>query len=145
MLEIIKQIFLEKIIVVFLPSFFAGVIVKVASADLLQKKSLESLSGQVLSRFEFPLINVQLPLHYGIPVVLNSVVSPPSNQLCEHCPFISVELMQKKEDPLLLLTPVLLGDGRVQMVEPSLPALLSLSPGNSLGDLGPLGGAKELY
>lgn len=53
--------------------------------------------------------------------------------------------MQKKEDPLLLLTPVLLGDGRVQMVEPSLPALLSLSPGNSLGDLGPLGGAKELY
>lgn len=145
MLEIIKQIFLEKIIVVFLPSFFAGVVVKVARVDLLQKKSLEALSGRALGRFEFSLINVQLPLHDGIPVVLDCVVSPPSNQLCEHCPFISVEFMQKKEDPLFLLAPVLLGDGRVQMVEPSLPALLSLSPGYSLGDLGPLGGAKELY
>ena len=69
----------------------------------------------------------QLSLHWGVPVVFNGVVSATLEDFGNFCPLVIYDSVHKEKDPLLFLTPVNLLDKWVQMVVPSLSALLAHS------------------
>lgn len=57
-------------------------------------------------------------------MVLDRVVSPSGEHLGHLCPFVSVGSVGEKENPLLMWHPFDLEDVRVEVIMPSLPALL---------------------
>lgn len=61
-------------------------------------------------------------------MVLDGVVCPAIEKLGNLCPSVAQGLMGEKQKPLLMVTPFLLFDRRVQMIMPSLSTLLANSP-----------------
>lgn len=53
------------------------------------------------------------------------------------CPFVAQERMRQKENPFFRKAPISLHDGRVEMVMPAFPALLSQPAGHETSDEGP--------
>lgn len=78
-------------------------------------------------------------------MVLDCVVSPSWQQLCNLGPLIAPLLVCLVDDVILLVGPGTLLDGRVQVVMPSLPALLPDAPLQVLGDQGPSFGTVLLH
>ena len=76
-------------------------------------------------------------LHRGVPVVLDGVVSSTSNIFGDLGPTISVSLVMKVQQPLFLFSSLILSDRWIQMVVPSLPALLPDPARKVLSDEGP--------
>jgi hypothetical protein len=68
---------------------------------------------------------VELPLHGAIPMVLNGVVSPAFEDLGDLSPLVLELSMHHEKDPLLFFAPSAFLDLGVQMVVPSLSALLA--------------------
>lgn len=79
----------------------------------------------------------KLSFHDRVPMVFYWVVSSSFNELCKHCPFVAIQFMKKKQNPLFTVTPLVLWDLRVQMIEPSFSALFSLSALNVKSNEGP--------
>mmetsp|Transcript_30730 Transcript_30730/g.98142 ORF Transcript_30730/g.98142 Transcript_30730/m.98142 type:complete len:265 (-) Transcript_30730:105-899(-) len=89
-----------------------------------------------------PLLD--LPLHGRVPVVLDSVVSSPRKVLGNLSPTIAVLLVGGNKLPVLLLGPGVPPDVGVEVVVPSLTALLADTAGQLLRDERPLLGAVLL-
>lgn len=58
-------------------------------------------------------------------MILDGVVSAAIQVLCDLCPSVPQGLVSEEEEPLLMVTPVLLLDIRIEVVVPSLAALLA--------------------
>ena len=71
-------------------------------------------------------------------MVLDGVVGSPLQDLGDFGPFVAQSAVVQKEDPFFLHTPLDLLDFGVQMVVPSLSALLANPSRQVLGDLRPL-------
>lgn len=67
-------------------------------------------------------------LHGGIPVILDRVVSASLEVLGDLCPAVTESLMSEEQQPLLLITPLLLLDVGIQMIVPTLSTLLADTP-----------------
>lgn len=80
----------------------------------------------------------ELLLHARVPMVLDGVVSAALKDFGDLGPFVAVVAMHQVQDPLLLLAPADLLDLRIQVVVPSLAALLPNSPREVLCDQSPL-------
>lgn len=76
-------------------------------------------------------------LHAGVPVVLDGVVGPSGQVLRDLGPPVPVDVVGEEQDPFLRTRPILLADAGVQVVEPTLAALLPLAALHLLGDEGP--------
>lgn len=66
-----------------------------------------------------------LLLHARVPVVFYRVVGSSFEDLGDLGPTISKSPMRQIEQPLLVIAPLLLFDGGVEMVMPAFPALLA--------------------
>ena len=60
-------------------------------------------------------------------MIFNAIISSAWQGLCQFSPFAIQDMMTQKQNPLLLRRPVLLFDIGIEMITPSLPALLSYS------------------
>lgn len=104
-------------------SFWVGVI------SLL----IDALALALETFFKFSLLVIDILLetvvHFQSRVepVLDCVVSPPWHVLGNQRPFLSMGQIQAHETLVFIERPLVLGDIRIQMVVPSLPALLSNS------------------
>lgn len=78
-------------------------------------------------------------------MVLNTIVSSVGYHFGHPSPFGSIGWMHQKKHPLLTLCPLSFIYFRIEMVVPSLPALLSYSVGYKLGYVGPLLGTVLIY
>lgn len=74
-------------------------------------------------------------------MILDGVVGPSLDELSEYGPFVAVEFVEEKEDPLLLLRPGVFDYGGVEMVVPSFATLLALPVLHEGSYHGPLGRA----
>jgi hypothetical protein len=83
----------------------------------------------------------QLLLHTGVPVVLNRVVRSSFEYFGDFSPFVTAASVHEVEDPFFLLAPADFFDLGVEVVVPSLSALLPNSAWQVLGYQGPLLGA----
>lgn len=79
----------------------------------------------------------KLSLHDWVPMVLDWVVSSSFNELSKHCPFVAIQFVEQKQNPLFIVWPLVFWDLRIQMIEPSFSALFSLSSRNVLSNEGP--------
>ena len=77
-------------------------------------------------------------LERRVPVVLDGIVGPPGKELGNLCPSVSNPRVRSQNDHILDLCPRTLKDGRVDVVVPSLTALLPNPSGERLGNHGPL-------
>jgi len=73
-----------------------------------------------------PLVEFRNALfHGGVPVVLDGVIGAPIEIFGDFSPPIAESLMRKVKQPLFVVRPLFLLDGRVQVIMPSLSALLA--------------------
>jgi len=121
--------------------------------QVLRLRAVVSFLAVVETRHQ-PIIALRelrhLPLHGGIPVVLDRVVSAARQFFTDLCPPVSQQAVflsrrYKEEDPLLFFGPLLDVDMRVEVVVPALATLLADPPGQMLGYEGPLVGAVFLH
>ena len=70
-------------------------------------------------------IAFDLALHGGIPMVLNGIIRPTGQQLGDLSPLVAKSLVVGNNKTILLLAPRLLTNGRIEVVVPTLPALLT--------------------
>jgi hypothetical protein len=82
-------------------------------------------------------------LETAVPVVLDRVVGAPGEELGDLSPFVAELGLLRDQHVVLLLRPRVLPDRRVQLVVPPLAALLAITTGQVLGDLGPAIGAVD--
>ena len=92
------------------------------------------LDLQILTALLEPLLNLALHvenllLHARIPVVLNSVVCAALQILGNDCPLVLMKPVLDVQDKLLFKAPVILLNARIQMIMPSLAALLANATG----------------
>lgn len=88
--------------------------------------------------YEFFLVLLDSPLHTRVPVVLDGVVGPPLKNVRDVRPLIGLVTVEKIEDPFLLPRPWSIPfDHWIQVVVPSLSALLSNSSWKMVRDFGP--------
>lgn len=83
-------------------------------------------------------------LHGAVPVVLDGVVGSAFKDFCDFSPSVAEFSMEKEEDPLLNLSPFAAFVAWVQMVMPSLPAVLSKSIWKLFSDQSPFLGSNGL-
>jgi hypothetical protein len=96
------------------------------TANILDSLLLDTFSKE---NSELVLILLDPPLHAGVPMILDGVISPTLEKVGDVRPLVSLVPVQQVEDPLLLTGPGGVSlDHWVQVVVPSLPALLSDSP-----------------
>lgn len=67
-------------------------------------------------------------------MVLYGIIGSLSQDFGHFGPFATIKYKHKVKEPFLTLSPLILIDGRIEMVMPSLTALFSASIGNKLGD-----------
>ena len=89
-------------------------------------------------------VPLDLALHAGIPVVLDGIVGTSRKELGNLGPLVAETLVMGDDETVLLLTPGHLADGRVEMVVPTLAALLSDAAGEFGSDLTPTLGSMSL-
>ena len=70
-------------------------------------------------------------------MILDGVIRPPGKHLGHLCPLVAMGGVGKEEDPLLVRHPFDLEDAWIEVVVPSLTALLPQPSLNELGDEGP--------
>ena len=81
-------------------------------------------------------------------MIFDSVFSPSLEHLRDFCPFVSVLFLQNIEDKVFFGTPLGLFDFWVEVVVPSLSALLANFAWQMLGNLAPVAGTfllNQLY
>ena len=71
-------------------------------------------------------------------MVLDVIIGPTFEVFCNLRPAITIDLVVFKDFIILFRSPFYLLDVRVQVVVPSLPALLSNAPWKGLGDKHPV-------
>ena len=82
---------------------------------------------------------LDLFLHARIPVVLDSVIGSPLEHFCDNSPLVCLVTILKVENPFFLSSPWGASlDVRIQMVMPSLPALLANSSRKMTRYFGPV-------
>ena len=70
-------------------------------------------------------VTFDLALHGGIPVVLNGIVRATGKKLGNLGPLVAESLVMGNNETIFLLAPRLLANGRIEMVVPTLTALLA--------------------
>ena len=100
---------------------------------------LPRLPGGLADRpvLEYPLLLVILPLHGGVPVILDCIVSPAGDEFGDLGPLVAPLLVSVVDDPVLLVSPGGFLDLWVEMVVPSLAALLPDSSLQVFGNQSP--------
>lgn len=88
---------------------------------------------------------LKLALQRAIEAVFDVIVRAARQELCNLAPFVSVLLVRLNNCSVLLGSPLVLFDVRVQVVVPSLAALLTDTTGQRLRDVRPVLGAKPVH
>lgn len=83
----------------------------------------------------------QLALHGRVPVVLDRVVGATFENLGNLCPLVVDDAVHEEKNPLFLFIPVNFLNSRVEVVVPTLSALLAHAAIQVLGNQGPLLGS----
>mmetsp|Transcript_11445 Transcript_11445/g.41880 ORF Transcript_11445/g.41880 Transcript_11445/m.41880 type:complete len:225 (+) Transcript_11445:3519-4193(+) len=82
--------------------------------------------------------SIILPLHRAVPMVLNGVIRPSSNDFGDLCPLVAVGSVGFDQDTVFLLCPRVPPDVWIEVIVPTLSALLANSPRQVLSDHRPL-------
>mmetsp|Transcript_21645 Transcript_21645/g.47205 ORF Transcript_21645/g.47205 Transcript_21645/m.47205 type:complete len:245 (-) Transcript_21645:1885-2619(-) len=85
-----------------------------------------------------------LALHGGIPMVLNGVIRPTGQQLRDLSPLVTKSLVVGDNKSILLLAPRLLTNGGIEVIVPTLAALLTDASRELGGNLTPALGTMSL-
>ena len=83
-------------------------------------------------------------LELRVEPVLNRIICAAWEGLCDLAPFVPKIIMHLQNDTVLLRRPFLFANVWVQMIVPSLTALLPDSPGQSISNSAPVFGTKLL-
>lgn len=82
--------------------------------------------------------------HDGVPMILDSIIRPSRQQLCQFRPLASEGSMRKKQHPFFLLSPLSPIDVGREMVVPPFPTLLAHPVGDVLSNLRPFVGSQAV-
>ena len=87
---------------------------------------------------------LDLALHAGVPMILDGIVGTPGEELGNLGPLVAEDLVMGDDEIIFLLAPGHLADGGIEVVMPTLAALLADAAGKLGGDLAPAFGAVSL-
>ena len=87
---------------------------------------------------------LDLALHAGVPMILDGIVGTPGKELGNLGPLVAEALVMGDDETVFLLAPGHLADGGIEMVVPTLAALLADAAGKLGSDLAPAFGAVSL-
>ena len=139
--ELLQQILLELLVVLF---------VGVWEALARFREAANVANFDILAALFEPLFNVafhvkNLLLHGGVPVIFDRVVCATFKVRSDDGPLIIELAVEDVQNELLFLTPLVFLDLGIQMVVPSLTALLSNAAWQVVGNVCPFHSAGGLY
>lgn len=143
--EFLKEIFFKKRAVISLSSFFAILVIKFSLVYFGKQESFKSahilFSFFFLYFFQLFFKVTQFSFHNGVPMIFDGVVCSSLDELGQNGPFVSVQFVQEKKNPLFLFSPGVFYYAGIEVVVPPFPALFALSIFHERGNNGPFGGA----